>query len=106
MVDPKNSFFKENKLSPWMRVTVQRELEVECQGTGGTCYSQDELDKSDFDGAPFVEAGGTTMTTLYGKFYDVGNSKDVKIVNEEGEIIWAKVLQDEVFRIAPELFAA
>lgn len=90
--DPSNRFFKTNKLSPWMRVTVQRGLEIECQNTDGVCYSQDLLDENDFDGAPYREHAGPTMKTLYGHFTPHGNTKDVKIVDDEGNIIWEKVL--------------
>ena len=91
--------WENNKLLPWIRVKALRTGYDECivpfqiGNPGNNCWSEiseDTVIKENFDGSPFVE--GKFFEETQAKYFTSsgdGNEKEIKILNENGEITWS-----------------
>lgn len=104
--DVDNSFFRDNKIFPWVRVAAYRAKKIECPENEelvkrDDCWTgplEKDFDIEDFDGVPFKYVGSPKVQLKTIDFSQAGNRKDVKIADPEtGEILWRENLMKEVF---------
>ena len=96
----------QNKLLPWIQVIAHREEKIQCASKKDEfCWDNHNVRDltEDFDGFPYKETSIWNLQQT--KFFDIalgGNVKELRIVNEDGQIAWAEKLIEEVFYIPEE----
>ena len=63
----------------------------------------ENFDEEDFDGVEFSDGGPTSVRTTYHNLPSSGHKKSIKIVDDDNNIIWREMMNQEIFRFPGKL---
>ena len=93
----------------WIQVTILRVPEMPCpseyfsdRGCLEPLYLEN-FDEEDFDGVEFSDGGPTSVRTTYHNLPSSGHKKSIKIVDDDNNIIWREMMNQEIFRFPGKL---
>ena len=103
-MSPSNQFFETNKLMPWIKVTAIRMESKEClnqeEGENKICLESlrsGKLLREEFDGHPFEESDLFPIHTSTDTITQDGNNKQLKIIDDQGKVIFKEQLLNKIF---------